>query len=407
MFLFEHDAKALLATFGLAIPAGCWVDASGRVDGVLPAGPLIVKAQVAGGGRGKAGGIRHAADATQALQVAATLQASPLGGLAVAGCRVEQAFAGAREVYLSVTLDAANALVQVLASDQGGVDIESADAAALVRETATMDAASIAAAARRAAGRLAPQNRDAVADAGERLAAAFIALDAQLIEINPLFVMPGHPLAAAGADRTDGVRGMDGCAPRWVAADAKLVTDDNALYRQPALAALVERAAGRYPEAARKWKHGCDYVVVDPAGEIALLTTGAGLSMMLIDELRAQHLRPYNFLDVRTGGLRGDPQRLVDVLGWMSEGTQVRVLLVNIFAGITHLGEFSRLLVQALDAVPGLQVPVVARLAGPGFDEAVAVLGARGVKVETDLGHAIDAVRAELARGAGAPGGAA
>jgi succinyl-CoA synthetase beta subunit len=390
MFLFEHDAKALLEPFGVRIPAGCWVDSAGGVDGVLPAGPLIVKAQVAGGGRGKAGGVRRAADAARAMDVARALQAAPLGGLAVAGCRVEQALDGAREVYLSITLDASNAQVQVLASDQGGVDIESADAAALVREPAPLDAASIAGAVRRAAGRLSPGNREAVVAAGECLAAAFVALDAQLIEVNPLFVLPG----------------TDDAAPRWVAADAKLITDDNALYRQPALSALVERAADRYPEAARKWKHGCDYVVVDPAGEIALLTTGAGLSMMLIDELRAQDLRPYNFLDVRTGGLRGDPQRLVDVLGWMSEGTQVRVLLVNIFAGITHLGEFSRLLVQALDAVPALRVPVVARLAGPGFDEAVAVLGARGVKVETDLGRAIASVRTELARASAASGGA-
>ena len=203
-----------------------------------------------------------------------------------------------------------------------------------------------------------------------------------MIEVNPLFV-----LAQAGG-------------PRWLAADAKLITDDNALYRQPLLSALVERAAARYPEAARKWRHGCDYVVVDPEGEIALLTTGAGLSMMLIDELRAQDLHPYNFLDVRTGGLRGDPQRLVDVLGWMREGQRVRVLLVNIFAGITHLGEFSRLLVRAMDAVPAFDVPVVARLAGPGFDEAVEVLGARGVKVERDLSLAIDAVRRALAEGA-------
>ncbi|MBY0437762.1 MAG: hypothetical protein K2W80_06180 [Burkholderiales bacterium] len=391
MFLFEHDAKVLLGTFGISTPEGCWVDAAGRLDGTLPSGPLMVKAQVAGGGRGKAGGIRRAADAEQALQVAAALQAAPLGGLAVAGCRVEQALDDAREVYLSLTLDASNAQVQVLVSDAGGVDIESADPASLVRETAALDAPAIAAATRRAAQRLSPANRDAVVEAGERLAAAFVALDAQMIEINPLFVMR-HPHVDAA---------------RWVAADAKLITDDNALYRQPALAALVERAAGRYPEAARKWRHGCDYVVVDPAGEIALLTTGAGLSMMLIDELRAQDLRPYNFLDVRTGGLRGDPQRLIDVLGWMREGTQVRVLLVNIFAGITHLGEFSRLLVQALDAVPAFRVPVVARLAGPGFDEAVEVLGARGVKVEADLTRAIESVRAALCRGTSAPGGAA
>jgi succinyl-CoA synthetase beta subunit len=347
----------------------------------MPTGALIVKAQVAGGGRGKAGGIRRAADAAAAIEVAQALAASPLAGLEVAGCRVEQVIAGAAEVYLSLTLDASRAQVQVLLCDHGGVDIESAGADSLVREWAALDAAAIAGAVKRAAQRLVPANRAAVAAAGERLAAAFVGLDAQLVEINPLFVLP------------------DDEGLRWVAADAKVITDDNALYRRPVLAALVERAAVRYPEAARKWRHGCDYVVVDAQGEIALLTTGAGLSMMLIDELRAQGMRPYNFLDVRTRGLRGDPQRLVDVLGWMREGARVRVLLVNIFAGITHLGEFARLLVRAMDAVPGFAVPVVARLAGPGFDEAVAVLGARGVRVERDLSRAIETVRCELAAG--------
>jgi succinyl-CoA synthetase beta subunit len=381
MFLFEHDAKALLEAFGVVVPAGCWVGPDGVVDGAMPTGALIVKAQVAGGGRGKAGGIRRAADAAAAVEVAQALAAAPLAGLEVAGCRVEQVIAGAAEVYLSITLDATRAQVQVLLCDHGGVDIESAGADSLVREWAALDAAAIANAVKRAAQRLVPANRAAVAAAGERLAAAFVGLDAQLVEINPLFVLP------------------DDEGPGWVAADAKVITDDNALYRRPVLAALVERAAVRYPEAARKWRHGCDYVVVDPQGEIALLTTGAGLSMMLIDELRAQGMRPYNFLDVRTGGLRGDPQRLVDVLGWMREGARVRVLLVNIFAGITHLGEFARLLVRAMDAVPGFAVPVVARLAGPGFDEAVAVLGARGVRVERDLSRAIETVRCELAAG--------
>ena len=176
-----------------------------------------------------------------------------------------------------------------------------------------------------------------------------------LIEINPLFVYP------------------DG---RWVAGDAKIVTDDNALPRQKALESLVEARAAAYPDVARKHEHGFDYVVVDPEGEIGLLTTGAGLSMMLIDELRAAGLKPYNFLDIRTGGLRGETKRLTQVLKWIGEGQKVRVLLVNIFAGITDLGEFSRLLVEAIAAAPQLKVPVVARLVGNGLPAAREVLAA-------------------------------
>jgi succinyl-CoA synthetase beta subunit len=135
---------------------------------------------------------------------------------------------------------------------------------------------------------------------------------------------------------------------------------------------------------------------VDPEGTIGLLTTGAGLSMMLIDELRAAGMKPYNFLDIRTGGLRGETTRLTQVLTWIGAGKNVKVLLVNIFAGITDLGEFARLLVEAIAAVPRLKVPVVARLVGNGLPAAREVLAAAGIALHTDLDEALAAVRAEL-----------
>jgi succinyl-CoA synthetase beta subunit len=230
-------------------------------------------------------------------------------------------------------------------------------------------------ATRLAAGFAAPV-ANALNGAGHELARVFLEAELSLLEINPLFV---HP---------------DG---RWLAGDAKIVTDDNALYRQPHLRALLENRATAYPEAQRKQQHGCDYVVVDPAGEIGLLTTGAGLSMMLIDELRAAGLKPYNFLDVRTGGLRGDATRLVNVLNWIAEGKRVRVLLVNIFAGVTDLGEFARLLVEAFARVPQLKVPVVARLVGTGLEAAREFLAARNIPVVTDLGAALAHVRQHIA----------
>ena len=137
-------------------------------------------------------------------------------------------------------------------------------------------------------------------------------------------------------------------------------------------------------------------MVVDPAGEIALLTTGAGLSMMLIDEMRGAGLKPYNFLDIRTGGLRGETKRLINVLQWMHEGPRVKVLLINIFAGITDLAEFSQLLVSALNAVPEFRVPVVARLVGNGMETARAVLAEAGITLHTDLDAALAEVRMHL-----------
>jgi succinyl-CoA synthetase beta subunit len=137
-------------------------------------------------------------------------------------------------------------------------------------------------------------------------------------------------------------------------------------------------------------------VVVDPAGEIGLLTTGAGLSMMLIDELRAAGLKPYNFLDIRTGGLRGETRRLTQVLNWIGEGKSVKVLLVNIFAGITDLGEFARLLVESIAAALQFKLPVVARLVGNGLPEAREVLAAARIALLTDLDDALAAARAHL-----------
>jgi succinyl-CoA synthetase beta subunit len=143
-------------------------------------------------------------------------------------------------------------------------------------------------------------------------------------------------------------------------------------------------------------EHEFDYVVIDPQGELGLLTTGAGLSMMLIDELRAAALKPDNFLDIRTGGLRGETTRLVSVLTWIAAGPRVRLVLVNIFAGITELGEFSKLLVSALQQVPRLKVPVVARLVGNGLPAAREVLAQAGVTLYTDLGEAMAEVRNHL-----------
>jgi succinyl-CoA synthetase beta subunit len=117
---------------------------------------------------------------------------------------------------------------------------------------------------------------------------------------------------------------------------------------------------------------------------------------MLIDELRAAGLKPYNFLDIRTGGLRGEVKRVVQVLEWLREGWNVKVVLVNIFAGITDLGEFSELLVAALAAVPRLKIPVVARLVGNGLPAAREVLARAGIALHTDLDEAIVAVRAHL-----------
>jgi succinyl-CoA synthetase beta subunit len=296
-------------------------------------------------------------------------------GRRVERVRVERCVGGAAELYIGLLLDAEGCGVRVIVSARGGMEIESVPAADIRSEVVRLDIIAIADSVARLAIGCAPAAAQALREAGAKLAHAFVGAELRLIEINPLFVTP------------------DG---GWLAGDAKVVADENALARQPALHELVKTQAAHYPEAAVKLEHGFDYVVVDADGEIGLLTTGAGLSMMLIDELRAKNLRPYNFLDVRTGGFRGDPARLVSVLKWISAGKRVRILLVNIFAGITDLGEFSRLLVEAMKQVPEFKVPVVARLAGNGLAAARETFAAAGIALYTDLDEAVAEVRRRL-----------
>ena len=191
-----------------------------------------------------------------------------------------------------------------------------------------------------------------------------------LAEINPLFVSDA------------------GC----VAGDAKVVVDLNAVDRQPRIAAMIAARPAIYADACRKIAEGFDYVELDPDGEIGLVTTGAGLSMMLIDELTARGAKPLNFCDIRTGQMRGSPARLIRVLEWITARSSLKAVLVNIFAGITDLGGVCRRCWRRRSqASPSLRVPVVARLVGRNAAEAKRILGEAqpGMLVTEDLEEAL------------------
>jgi succinyl-CoA synthetase beta subunit len=360
VILHEHHAKQLLAARGIPVPHGVLVRDPAEVRAVASPlkGPWIVKAQVAVGGRGKAGAIRRVVDAAALEPVVRELLATQVKGRPVRACRIEESVNFASEAYFSISVDPAAGGLRVMLSPRGGIDVEetsASDCGVLRAGLAAPDVSSLRKVVDALVADLPAPQREALRDAGFRLAEAMLPLDVTFLEINPVFVT------------------ADG---RWVAGDAKLIADTNSIGRHDELTGIVEQFPDLYLDTALKLRHGFDYVALDPDGEVGLLTTGAGLSMMIVDELARHGIRACNFCDIRTGQLRGDPTRVVQVLEWISQAPRLRVVHVNIFAGITNLGEFAALLVRALDMAPALaRIPLVVRLIGNAADEARAVLG--------------------------------
>ena len=378
MLLIEADGKALFSAHGIPVPDGVVVTDSAVGD--LPGeGPWVVKAQVPVGGRGKAGGIVMCESPVDVAAATHRLLGMRLKGHEVRSCLVEAAATG-QERYLSVMVDPASYGLRVIWSAQGGVEIEQSGAAQ-GRLCAPHPGAVSEALAEMIAGE--PDAwRGQVAEIGHKLAELLIDRELALAEINPLFVS------------------AEGC----VAGDAKVVVDLNAIDRQPRIKEMIVTRPEAYADADRKLTEGFDYVELDPDGEIGLVTTGAGLSMMLIDELTARGAKPLNFCDIRTGQMRGSPARLMRVLEWITSRQSLKAVLVNIFAGITDLGEFASLLATAIEQSPSLTVPVVARLVGRNAAEARRILHERqpDMLVTEDLEEALARIDQIMAGRAGA-----
>ena len=374
MLLIEADGKALFAQYGIPIPSGRVLTPADAPTPPPGPGPWMVKAQIPVGGRGKAGGIRRCATQAEIAAAAAAMLGTRLKGHGVEAVLVEQAAKG-RECYLALMLDPPSYGVRVLYSATGGVGVE--EQATIACRLCPPDANAIAAAVAELVADEPEPARTALAETGRKLAKMLIERELMLAEINPLLV------SATGI----------------IAGDAKVVIDLNAIDRQPDIGKIIASRPVIYADARRKIEEGFDYVELDPEGEIGLVTTGAGLSMMLIDEMTARGGKPLNFCDIRTSQFRGSPVRLMRVLSWIAARPSVKIILVNIFAGITDLGEFAGLLADAIAQSPDLKIPIVVRLVGNGAAAAKAILAERmpGMAVEEDL----DAALAHVAKATG------
>lgn len=364
MDLLEYQGKQLFAAHGVAVPSGevasTVADAIGAAERI--GYPCAIKAQVLIGGRGKAGGIKIAADKEEAEGNAGAILGMDITGPHGEGpFRVEQVWieggsAIAAEYYASVILDRGEKKLLAMVSAKGGMDIEAVaveDPEALVKEHVDPTRPFTAAEARPivdAAG-LAEDVRDAAAEVLAKLAETAQAEDATLIEVNPLIVTEDRQV---------------------VALDAKVTIDGNALYRHEGLAELDAESIDDPQEAMARAK-GLTYVKLD--GNVGILANGAGLCMSTLDVVAQAGGVPANFLDAG-GGSKADA--IVDALTVITSDAKVTAILFNIFGGITRCDEIAKGIVEA-SAQLDLGLPLVVRLDGTNSEQGLAILAEAGL----------------------------
>ena len=343
MDLYEYQGKQLFARFGIPVSDGvvATTPEEARKAAEQLGGPVVVKAQVLVGGRGKAGGIQLAATPDEAEAKAGQVLGLDIRGHVVRRLWIERASDIEREYYFSITFDRGAKKPLLMLTTQGGVDIEQVAAETpdkLARLHLDPLTGFLPFHARRlcfAAGIPAEETQQ-VSQIMEKAYRAFIETDAMLVEINPLIVTP------------DGI---------VRALDSKYTVDDNALYRHPDIAAMRDAEAAD-PQEQMARERGVNYVKLD--GDIGILGNGAGLVMSTLDVVALAGGRPANFLDVG-GGAQAD--EIVTAMEVLLSDDKVRAVLFNVFGGITRCDEVARGVLAALERLD-VAVPLVVRLDG-------------------------------------------
>jgi succinyl-CoA synthetase beta subunit len=352
--LYEYQGKALFARFGIPVSQGRLAETpeDARAAAEELGGPVVVKAQVLTGGRGKAGGVKLAAGPDEVEQHARAILGLDIRGHVVRRLWIEQASDIAKEYYLSLTFDRGAKQPLFMFTTQGGVEIEEVAGTspdALARLHVDPLEGFHPWQARRlvyGAGVTDPGEQKQIAAIVGKLYEAFVGCDAMLCEINPLIVTPEGEVRAL---------------------DSKFTVDDNALFRHPDIAGMRDTAAADPLETLAREKH-VTYVKLD--GEVGVLGNGAGLSMSTVDVVTFAGGRPANFCDLGGGG---DAQGVIDALSVITRDPQVRSILFNIFGGITRCDEVARGILQALEQIE-ITSPIVVRLDGTNADEGRRIL---------------------------------
>jgi succinyl-CoA synthetase beta subunit len=341
--LYEYQGKQLFARFGIPVSDGvlATTPAEARAGADEIGGPVVVKAQVLVGGRGKAGGIKLASTPDEAEQAAGAILGMDIRGHVVRRVWIERASDIAREYYFSITFDRGAKKPLLMLTTEGGVDIEQVAAespeklARLHIDPLTGFLPFHARALMFGAGIPADEQKQ-VAQIMERAYRAFVETDAMLVEINPLIVTPDGTVRAL---------------------DSKYTVDDNALFRHPDIAEMRDVEAAD-PQERMARERGVNYVKLE--GDIGILGNGAGLAMSTLDVVALAGGKPANFLDI--GGGAGVDE-IVNAMEVLLSDDKVRGVLFNVFGGITRCDEVAQGILAALDRLT-VDVPIVVRLDG-------------------------------------------
>ncbi|HEY5076903.1 MAG TPA: ADP-forming succinate--CoA ligase subunit beta [Acidimicrobiia bacterium] len=353
MDLFEYQGKQLFARYGIPVSAGGVAD---TVDEAVRAAdaagyPVVVKAQVQVGGRGKAGGIKLAENVEEVRMHAGNILGMDIKGHVVHRVWIEHASDIAEEYYASFTLDRSAKKYLGMLSAQGGVEIETIaeENPGAIARLSIDPAEGLSESTCRAwveAAKLNPAATDGTVEILMKLYHAYVDGDADLVEINPLILTPDGKVHAL---------------------DAKVSLDENARFRHPEWDELtgLEKTDAREFEAAEK---GLQYVGLE--GNVGVIANGAGLAMATCDIVHEVGGRPANFLDIGGGA---SAQVMANALEVINNDPSVRSIFINIFGGITKGEEVANGIVQALEQV-SIASPIVIRLDGTNAEQGRAIL---------------------------------
>jgi succinyl-CoA synthetase beta subunit len=361
MRFLEYEAKSVFEKHGIRVPRRGYTTKPAETKRLAKeiGCPVVLKAQVLAGGRGKAGGIRFADNPNQAEELARTILGTKIQGLEVGGVLVEEKLDIEHEYYLGITIDRSKRRPVLLASSMGGMDIEEVardSPEKIIRRHIDPVLGMCDYEARMVAKEVGLSSDDVgeVSKVILKLWEIMHEFDAELVESNPF------------------VRTSKGV---FVAADARLNIDDNAMFRHKDLESRVATAGDLNKREAEARDAGMSYVELD--GEVSIIGNGAGLVMATLDMVDLFGGRPANFLDVGGGA---SSERMMKALQIVGSHPNAKAILINILGGITRCDDMARGIVEARERV-GINIPLVVRMVGTNEAEGKKILNEAEIEV--------------------------